>query len=62
MSRTLENRSAVRFSTSCTVELNEGTGITSDLSATGFCFTTDAAIPLKSMLRCVILMPKKAAK
>ncbi|MDP3878637.1 MAG: PilZ domain-containing protein [Methylobacter sp.] len=54
-----EQRSAMRFSTHCTVELEEGTGVTRNLSTAGFCFTTAEAIPLNSMLRCVILMPKK---
>lgn len=54
-----EKRSAMRFSTLCTVELEEGTGLTRDLSTTGFCFTAEASIPIDSMLRCVILMPNK---
>lgn len=57
-----KKRSAMRFSTLCTVELEDGTGITSDLSTSGFCFTTEVEIQLSSMLRCVILMPKKDGK
>ena len=59
MPKNKEKRSARRFSTHCTVELEEGAGVTRDLSTAGFCFTTDKEIPINSMLRCVILMPKK---
>ncbi|MGR9013848.1 MAG: PilZ domain-containing protein [Gammaproteobacteria bacterium] len=59
MLKNKENRAAVRFSTLCTVELENSLGVTRDLSTTGFCFTTTEAIQIKSMLRCVVLMPKK---
>lgn len=54
----------MRFSTLCKVELEEGTGmgVTRDLSTTGFHFTADEPLPIGSMLRCVILMPKKDDK
>lgn len=57
-----ENRAAIRFPTFCTVELDENSGITRDLSTTGFCFTTGVAFPINSMLRCAILMPRKDGK
>ncbi|MFU8790120.1 MAG: PilZ domain-containing protein [Methylobacter sp.] len=59
MPQNKEKRSARRFPTHCTVELEERVGVTRDLSTTGFSFISEQAVPINSMLRCVILMPKK---
>ncbi|WP_333877602.1 PilZ domain-containing protein [Methylobacter sp.] len=58
MNNNKENRSAGRYPTFCTVELDSGTGVTRNLSTTGVCFTTDNAIEPNLMLRCFILMQK----
>jgi hypothetical protein len=57
-----ENRSAGRYPTFCTVELDSGTGVTRNLSTMGVCFITDNAIEPDSMLRCFILMQKMGKK
>jgi hypothetical protein len=59
LSNTKENRLGGRYPTSCTVELDSGSGITRDLGTTGVCFTTDEAIEPDLMLRCFIPMQKK---
>lgn len=56
MSDSKENRSAGRYPTFCTVELDSGTGVTRNLSTTGVCFTTDKAIEPDQMVRCFIPM------
>jgi len=58
MTHSKENRSAGRYPTFCTVELDSGTGVTRNLSTTGVCFTTDNALEPNLMLRCFILMQK----
>jgi hypothetical protein len=58
MTNIREKRSAGRFPTFCTVDLDPGTGVTRNLSTTGVCFTTDKAIEPDLMLRCFIPMEK----
>jgi len=58
MSNCNEKRSAGRYPTLCTVELDSGTGLTRNLSTTGVCFTTNTPIEPNLMLRCFILMQK----
>lgn len=62
MKHNKENRSAGRYPTFCTVELDSGTGMTRDLSTMGVLFTTDNAIEPDSMLRCFIPMQKAGRK
>lgn len=62
MNDTKENRSAGRYPTSCTVELDSGTGVTRDLGTAGVCFTTNKPIEPGLMLRCFISMQKKEGK
>lgn len=56
--KVIEKRSASRFPTFCTVELESGTGITRNLSTTGVCFTTDQPIDPDLMVRCFIPMQR----
>ena len=58
MNQTQDQRIAQRFPSVCSVEFDQGTGLTSDMSTSGVYFTTQTAIQTGQSLRFCIMLKK----